>query len=95
MIKDTENPVIDFTDKFLSTAQAAASVAEAVKRYTFPVLAIIFQNNSLRPKESKMIMESFTHHLGSITQLNLSQNNLSLSGAEYLTTVIPSMRSIK
>ena len=52
LIKDTENPVIDFTDKFLSTQQAAASVAEAVKRYTFPVLAIIFQNNSLRPREA-------------------------------------------
>lgn len=59
MIKDTENPVIDFSNKFLATTQAATTVAEAVKRYTFPILAIIFINNSLKPKESKIIMESF------------------------------------
>lgn len=37
LIKDIENPVIDFTNKYLATPQAAHSVAEAVKRYTFPV----------------------------------------------------------
>ena len=38
---------------------AANSVAEAVKRYSFPVLAVIFVNNSLKPRESLTIMESF------------------------------------
>ena len=95
LIKDTENPVIDFTNKFLSTPQAAHSVAEAVRRYTFPVLAVIFVNNSLRPREARVIMESFQHHIGTLTTLNLSQNNLSLQGAEYLASVIPQMRSIK
>jgi len=70
-------------------------VAEAVKRYTFPVIAVVFVNNSLRPRESLLIMQSFRHQIGTITHLNLSQNNLSLSGAEYLETVIPAMRSIK
>ena len=59
LIKDTENPVIDFTNKYLATPMAANSVAEAVKRYTFPVLAVIFVNNSLKPRESLTIMESF------------------------------------
>ena len=59
LIKDTENPVIDFTNKYLATPQAANSVAQAVKRYTFPVLAVIFVNNSLKPRESLVIMESF------------------------------------
>lgn len=59
MIKDTENPVIDFTNKYLATTMAANSVAEAVKRYSFPVLAVIFVNNSLKPRESLTIMESF------------------------------------
>ena len=95
LIKDTENPVIDFTNKFLATTQAATSVAEAVKRYTFPVLAIIFVNNSLKPREAKIIMESFQHHISTITTINLSQNNLSLSGAEYLASCVPAMRSIK
>ena len=78
LIKDTENPVIDFTNKYLATSQAANSVAEAVKRYTFPVLAVIFVNNSLKPRESRVIMESFQHHVGTITTLNLSNNNLNL-----------------
>ena len=42
-----------------------------------------------------MIMESFQHHNGTITQLNLSQNNLGLSGAQYLAEAIPAMRSLK
>ena len=70
-------------------------MAEAVKRYTFPVLAIIFVNNSLKPREAKIIMESFQHHISTITNINLSQNNLSLSGAEYLASCVPAMRSIK
>jgi len=40
-------------------------------------------------------MESFAHQIGTLTTLNLSQNNLSLSGAEYLSSVIPQMQSIK
>ena len=95
LIKDTENPVIDFTNKYLATPQAANSVAQAVKRYTFPVLAVIFVNNSLKPRESLVIMESFQHHIATITTLNLSNNNLSLQGADYLASVIPNMRSIK
>jgi Ran GTPase-activating protein (RanGAP) involved in mRNA processing and transport len=70
-------------------------VAEAVKRYSFPVLAILFVNNSLKPRESKLIMQSFQHHIATIINLNLSMNNLSLSGAEYLASVIPNMRSVK
>ena len=95
LIKDSESPTIDFTHKFLATTQAARTVAEAVKRYTFPVMAIIFVDNSMRPRESLLIMQSFVHHIGTITHLNLSQNNLSLSGAEFLESVIPQMRSIK
>jgi len=84
IIKDSENPVIDFTNKFLGSTQAANSVAEAVKRYTFPVLAVIFVNNSLHPREAKLTMLSFAHLIGTLTTLVLSKNNLSLSGAEYL-----------
>lgn len=40
-------------------------------------------------------MQSFQHHIGTIQNLNLSMNNLSLSGAEYLASTIPNMRSIK
>ena len=89
LIKDTENPVIDFTNKYLATQQAATTVAEAVKRYTFPVLAVVFVNNGLRPAEAKLIMESFMHQIGTINTLNLSQNNLNLSGAERLSEIIP------
>ena len=66
LIKDTENPVIDFTNKYLATTMAANSVAEAVKRYTFPVLAVVFVNNSLRPREALTIMEAFQHQIGTL-----------------------------
>lgn len=95
LIKDTESPLIDFTNKYLQTQQAAQSVSEAVKRYTFPVMAIYFVNNSLKPREAKLIMQSFQHQIGTIQNLNLSMNNLSQSGAEYLASVIPNMQSIK
>ena len=48
--------MIDFTNKYLATTMAANSVAEAVKRYTFPVLAVVFVNNSLRPREALTVM---------------------------------------
>ena len=54
------------------------AVAEAVKRYVFPVLAVIFVNNGFKPKESITIMTSFEHMAGSIKVLNLSKNMLSL-----------------
>lgn len=88
LIKEVENPVIDFTNKYIATKQSAHSVSEAVKRYTFPVLAVIFVNNSLQPRESKLIMQSFEHQISSITSLNFSMNNIGLSGAEYLASVV-------
>ena len=78
-----------------TTTMAANTVAEAVKRYTFPVMAVIFVNNSLRPQEAVTIMDSFHHHIGTITHLNLSKNNLGLPGAQYLEDVIMRMQSIK
>ena len=59
LIKDAESPTIDFTNKYLATEEAANTVGEAVKRYKFPVMAISFVNNSLRPRESIIIMKSF------------------------------------
>ena len=40
MIKDTESPVIDFTNQFIKDASSVEAVTEAVKRYQFPVLAV-------------------------------------------------------
>ena len=78
LIKDTENPTIDFTNQFIKDAASVKAVSEAVKRYVFPVLAVQFVNNGFRAKESITIMQSFEHMAGSIKILNLSQNSLSL-----------------
>ena len=78
LIKDTENPTIDFTNQFIKDAASVKAVSEAVKRYVFPVLAVQFVNNGFRAKESITIMESFEHMAGSIKVLNLSRNCLSL-----------------
>ena len=56
LIKDTENPVIDFSNQFIKDATSVKAVAEAVKRYVFPVLAVLFVNNGFRAKESITIM---------------------------------------
>ena len=63
LIKDKENPVIDFTNQFIKTEDQAVAVSEAVKRYTFPVLAVNFVNNGLQPKQSVTIIKSFEHHI--------------------------------
>ena len=48
LIKDKENPIIDFSNQFIKTDDQATAVGEAVKRYTFPVLAVSFVNNGLK-----------------------------------------------
>ena len=76
LIKDSENPSIDFTNQFLKSGPAVKAVAEAVKRYVFPVLAVVFKNNGLQPTQSITIMKSFEHMSGSLVILNFSKNNL-------------------
>mmetsp|Transcript_24955 Transcript_24955/g.33431 ORF Transcript_24955/g.33431 Transcript_24955/m.33431 type:complete len:113 (-) Transcript_24955:2125-2463(-) len=58
-------------------------------------MAVAFVNNSLRPKEAVIIINSFKHQLSTLTHLNLSKNNLGLPGANCLDDLIQRMRSIK
>ena len=82
LIKEKENPVIDFSNQFIKTEDQAMAVGESVSRYTFPVLAVIFTNNGLQPKQSAIIMRSFGHQVATLQTLNLSHNNLGLVGAQ-------------
>ena len=81
LIKDKENPVIDFSNQFIKTDDQATAVAEAVKRYNFPILAVKFVNNGLQARQSIIIMKSFQHHNGILQTLNMSSNNLGYGGA--------------
>ena len=95
LIKDTESPVIDFTNQFIKDANSVKAVSEAVKRYAFPALAVVFVNNGFRAKESIVIMKSFEHMAPNLKVLNLSQNYLSLQGAQHLSELCTKMRVLK
>ena len=73
--------MIDFKNQFIKDAASVKAVAEAVRRYAFPVLAVIFVNNGFRARESITIMQSFDHMASTLKVLNMSQNFLSLQGA--------------
>ena len=79
----------------MKSASSCEAVCQAVKRYTFPVLAVKFVNNSLRARESIQIMKSFAHHYISIQSLELSQNALSLQGSQFLASIIPELTNLK
>ena len=87
--------MINYTNKFMNSKAAVNAVTEAVKRYTYPVLAVIFENNGLKPSDSSKILNSFSHHLPSLQSLNISQNRIGLEGAKCLAKIIPSMKGLK
>ena len=95
LIKDSENPSIDFTNQFLKSGPAVKAVAEAVKRYVFPVLAVVFRNNGLQPTQSITIMKSFEHMSNSLKTLNFSKNNLGAQGGIHLSSMLCNMKNLK
>jgi len=57
-MKNNENNAIDFTNKFLNSTAAVKSVAESIKRMSFMVKDAILVNNSLKPKDSIILIDS-------------------------------------
>jgi hypothetical protein len=84
LIKDKENPYIDFENQFMKSNSSVEAVAAAVKRYNYVVLGVKFVNNSMNSRQVKIIIDSFSHHYGSLLNINLSENNVGLEGSRHL-----------
>jgi hypothetical protein len=95
LIKDTQNPIIDFSNQAMNSQGAVNSVAEAVKRYSYPVKEVTFFNNGLKMNDTILIMKSFSKHYAKLQSLELSKNVLGYQGAAYLAnTVVPQLKGI-
>jgi Ran GTPase-activating protein (RanGAP) involved in mRNA processing and transport len=94
LIKDKENPFIDFSNQFMQSASSVAAVAEAVKRYRHVVHGVNFVNNSMLSRHIKTVIDSFSHHFGSLKSINLSGNNMGLDGANHLAAKMPELKSL-
>ena len=79
----------------MKSAPAVKAVSEAVKRYAFPVLAVIFKNNGLQPNQSITIMDSFEHMCSTIKILNFSKNTLGVQGGMHLSNMLSQMKALK
>lgn len=68
----------------MKSTSSVLAVSEAVKRLTHVVLGVNFVNNCMNPNQIKTIINSFSHHYGSLQIINLSENKVGLDGARYL-----------
>jgi len=59
IIQHSDTPIINYTNKFMNSQAAVNAVSEAVKRYTYPVMAVVFENNGLKSNDSIKIITSF------------------------------------
>jgi len=57
-MKANNSNAIDFTNKFLNSSAAVKSVAESIKRLSYTVKDVILVNNSLKPKDSIILVDS-------------------------------------
>lgn len=68
----------------MKSNSSVEAVAEAVKRYNYVVLGVKFVNNCMSSRQVKVIIDSFSHHFGSLLNINLSENNVGLEGSRHL-----------
>jgi hypothetical protein len=95
VMKASDTNAIDFTNKFLNSTAAVKSVAESIKRLAYTVQDAIIVNNSLKPKDSIILVESLQNHYGSIQVLDLSKNVIGPLGGSHLILKLPQMRMLR
>jgi Ran GTPase-activating protein (RanGAP) involved in mRNA processing and transport len=94
-MKASNTNAIDFTNKFLNSTAAVKSVAESIKRLAYTVKDAIIVNNSLKPKDSIILVESLQNHYGSIQVLDLSKNVIGPLGGSHLIQKLPQIRMLR
>lgn len=71
------------------------AIAESIKRYNYEVKQIRFVNNSMRVKDTVVIMDSIERHLPNLIVLNISKNEMGLEGGKHLANLISKMQKLE
>lgn len=95
VIKNDQSPVISHVNKFLNSATSVKAVCEAIKRYAYPVTQVVFVNNSLRPRDTKLIVESIERHMPTMELLNFTQNEFGPEGGKNIAANLSKMNNLK
>ena len=95
VIKNDQSPVISHVNKFLNSATSVKAVCEAIKRYAYPVTQVVFVNNSLRPRDTKLIVESIERHMPTMELLNFTQNEFGPEGGKNIAANLGKMNNLK
>lgn len=95
VLKAQDTNAIDFTNKFLSSTAAVKSVAESIKRLAYTVSDVILVNNSLKPKDSIILIDSLQNHFGTIHVLELSRNVIGPLGGSHLIKKLPQIKDLR
>lgn len=77
---EDENKYLSFAN-FRLSGESVKAVTESLKRYPIEVEAIDFTNNTLKPRETELIIESMSKHYESIRILSLANNRIGVKGA--------------
>jgi Ran GTPase-activating protein (RanGAP) involved in mRNA processing and transport len=94
-MKAQDTNAIDFTNKFLNSTAAVKSVAESIKRLAYTVSDAIIVNNSLKPKDSIILIDSLQNHYSTIQVLDLSRNVIGPLGGSNLVQKLPQMKDLR
>ena len=87
--------MISHVNKFLNSATSVKAVCEAIKRYGYPVTQVVFVNNSLRPRDTKAIVESIERHMPTLELLNFTRNEIGPEGGKHIAANLGKMNSLK
>lgn len=90
---EDENKYLSFAN-FRLSGESVKAVTESLKRYPIEVEAIDFTNNTLKPRETELIIESMSKHYESIRILSLANNRIGVKGARAVGQMIPQLKSI-
>ena len=75
IIREKKTTYIDYSN-YCMLNKSAVAVAEAIKRYALTIESINLQNNGLKSKQCKLLIDSLSRHYPKLQILNLSKNKL-------------------
>ncbi len=75
IIREKKTTYIDYSN-YCMLNKSAVAVAEAIKRYALTIESINLQNNGLKSKQCKLLIDSLHRHYPKLQILNLRKNRL-------------------
>jgi Ran GTPase-activating protein (RanGAP) involved in mRNA processing and transport len=70
------------------------AVTESIKKYGHVVNHVQFVNNSIRSRDSILVIDSIERHMATLQILNISKNELGVEGGKHLAKSIPKMKKL-